>query len=85
MPLSQSGVWSGFIPNVSEGNVYKYFIRSRLNQYQAEKADPFSFECEVPPKSGSVVQSLDYIWENQNWMAERKKFNNVKNQPVFHL
>lgn len=81
-PLNQSGIWSGFIPKVSEGDVYKYFIQSRFDQYQVEKADPFSFGCEVPPKSGSVVQRLDYSWQDQDWMAQRKKNNNIKNQPL---
>ncbi len=82
MPLKESGIWSGFVPNVNEGEIYKYYIQSRVRQYEVEKADPFAFECEVSPKSGSLVQSLNYSWADSNWMAERKKYNDANNQPI---
>ena len=81
-PLKQSGIWSLFIPQVKEGETYKYHIRSRFGGYEVEKADPFAFSSEVPPKSGSLVQVLDYSWNDQTWMQNRKKFNDVKTQPV---
>ena len=81
-PLKESGIWSGFIPKVNEGDIYKYHIQSRAKQYEIEKADPFASQCEVPPKSGSVVQGLNYSWGDTSWMAERKKSNDANNQPV---
>ncbi len=30
---SDSGVWSGFVPGVGHGDVYKYLIRSRDGRY----------------------------------------------------
>ncbi|PYU33517.1 MAG: 1,4-alpha-glucan branching enzyme, partial [Acidobacteria bacterium] len=50
-----SGVWEIFIPELREGMVYKYEIRSRLGELAFLKADPYAFEAERRPKSGSVV------------------------------
>lgn len=80
--LQQSGIWYGFIPQVNQGDIYKYHIRSRFEGYEIEKADPFSFSNEVPPKSGSIVQGLDYPWKDDDWMKNRKKVNDVQKQPM---
>jgi len=82
LPLKQSGVWSLFIPEIKAEEIYKYHIRSRFKGYEIEKADPFSFANEVPPKSGSIVQPLSHTWQDETWMQNRQKFNDVKTQPV---
>ncbi len=74
-PKGQSGIWEGFIPEARKGNAYKYFIRSRYHNYQVEKADPFSFYNETPPKTASLIWNLDYTWHDQEWMKERSKYN----------
>ena len=74
-PLQQhgySGVWEGFIPGVGKGTNYKYFIRSRYNNYSAEKADPYAFFSETPPKTASVVWDFNYKWNDKEWMDTRK-------------
>ncbi|MCM8773157.1 MAG: 1,4-alpha-glucan branching protein GlgB [Candidatus Omnitrophica bacterium] len=76
-----SGVWEGFIPSVKEGALYKYHIVSQYNNYTIDKADPFAFYSEVPPKSASIVHNLDYKWNDQKWMEERKKYNSL-NSPM---
>jgi len=73
-----SGIWEGFIPGVSEGGNYKYFIVSRYNDFKAEKADPFAFASETPPKTASVVRSLDYEWNDADWMNARAAKNGLK-------
>ena len=75
-----SGIWEGFIPGVSKGNIYKYKIQSSHNDVVTEKADPFARRCEHPPKTASVVWSDDYEWKDQKWMKNRKK-NNALNAP----
>ncbi len=73
-PLSSrggSGIWEGFIPGVQEGAVYKYDIRSRHGGYRVQKADPFGFRHEEPPRTASVVWDLDYEWGDGDWMEER--------------
>jgi 1,4-alpha-glucan branching enzyme len=77
-PLVQdgpSGVWHGFVPGVGEGAVYKYRVRSRYHGYAADKADPFAFRCEVPPRTGSVVWNLDHDWGDAAWMRGRRERN----------
>ncbi len=81
-PLKQSGIWCGFIPQVKAGAIYKYHIRSHVKGYEIQKADPVSFGNEVPPQSGSIVQKLDYSWKDECWMSNRKKFNDIKKQPL---
>jgi len=76
-----SGIWEGFIPQVDVGSMYKYFIRSSVNDYEAEKCDPFAFFCEVPPKTASVVWDLEYQWKDNDWMKKRRA-NNALNAPV---
>jgi 1,4-alpha-glucan branching enzyme len=70
-----SGVWQGFIPGVVEGANYKYFISSHARGYQVEKADPYAFRAELPPRTASIVSKLDYAWNDQEWMKHRHKSN----------
>ena len=74
-PKKQSGIWEGFIPGVEKGSNYKYHVRSRYHGYKVDKADPFSFLFEVPPKTGSVVWDLAYTWADGEWMANRGESN----------
>ncbi len=75
----ESGIWEGFIPGVKEGEAYKYRIESRHN-YKADKGDPYAFSWEEPPKTASVVRSLDYEWGDDDWMQKRGQ-HNALNQP----
>jgi 1,4-alpha-glucan branching enzyme len=74
-PRGNSGIWEGFIPDVGPGMVYKYHISSRHNGYRVDKADPFGFMHEMPPKTASVIRPLDYQWNDGDWMRERWKRN----------
>src|SRR5262245_59338947 len=76
-PRATSGIWHGFFPGVAPGTMYKYRIHSRYNGYRVEKADPFAVRSEVPPRTGSVVWSLDYEWHDSEWMATRKEKNSL--------
>jgi 1,4-alpha-glucan branching enzyme len=75
-----SGIWEGFIPEVSKGSIYKYKIRSSNNDITTEKADPFARRCEHPPKTASVVWEDEYAWKDKKWMKNRKK-NNALDAP----
>ncbi|OOV21737.1 1,4-alpha-glucan branching enzyme [Flavobacterium sp. LM5] len=70
-----SGIWEGFIPNITKGTTYKYKIQSSNNGIVTEKADPFAFYCEKPPHTASVIWDLDYKWEDDKWMKSRKEHN----------
>ena len=66
-----SGVWEGFVPGVSRGQAYKYRVVSNVGGYEVEKADPFAFSAEPPPKTASRAWNLDYRWGDAAWMAAR--------------
>jgi 1,4-alpha-glucan branching enzyme len=66
-----SGIWEGFLPGIGRGALYKFHIERE--GHQVDKADPFGFWHETPPKTASVVWDLDYQWGDQAWMAERRK------------
>ena len=69
-----SGVWSGFLEGVGRGDVYKYRITGPDGS-TFDKADPFAFKAEEPPRTGSVVWDLDYEWSDDQWMASRGQVN----------
>jgi 1,4-alpha-glucan branching enzyme len=71
-----SGIWVGFVPGVPAGSVYKYRVLARDNQ-TFDKADPYAFFSEVPPRTGSVVCDLSYSWNDDEWMREREKKNSL--------
>ena len=72
-----SGIWEGFIPGIEQGDIYKYHIQSRHNNFKADKGDPFAFYWEQPPKTASVVWELNYQWNDSDWMANRHKHNSL--------
>lgn len=72
-----SGIWEGFIPNIGHGAIYKYKIASSIDGVITEKADPFSFYCEKPPHTASVVWDLENKWNDESWMLNRIKHNNL--------
>jgi 1,4-alpha-glucan branching enzyme len=77
-PRGESGIWEGFIEGVGEGQTYKYLIQSRHNGYSVQKADPFAFYTEEPPKSASIVHDLSYDWGDSEWMETRAKVNHLE-------
>ncbi len=74
-PRESSGVWEAFIPELGRGTVYKYHIRSSYHMYQVNKADPYAFYNEVPPKTASIVWDTGYEWNDQEWMRKRHDRN----------
>ena len=73
-PLAQrerSGIWEVFLAGVREGALYKYHIVSSYHDYRVDKADPFAFSAELPPGTASRVWSLEYSWNDADWMATR--------------
>jgi 1,4-alpha-glucan branching enzyme len=77
-PREQSGIWEGFIPGIEKGTIYKYHVVSRYAGYHVDKADPFAFEAEKPPRTASLVWDLDYAWTDQKWIAQRHTPNSLR-------
>jgi len=71
----QSGIWEGFIPGLKKGELYKYHIISKFNDFRIDKRDPFAFFSEIPPQTASVIWDLDYEWKDDKWMKGRQERN----------
>ena len=67
-----SGIWEDFIPGITKGSLYKYHVVSRHHGHVVDKADPFGFFHEKPPRTASVVWDLNYQWSDQEWMQHRE-------------
>lgn len=72
-----SGIWEGFIPGIEQGALYKFHIQSQGNGYRVDKSDPFAKYWELSPRTASVVWNMEYDWQDQTWMTERKKHNSL--------
>lgn len=75
-----SGIWEGWIPNIGNGEVYKYFIASNTGE-DIEKGDPYALHWEIPPKTASVVWDTWFEWQDKEWMQTRHR-NNALNAPI---
>ncbi|RYU96332.1 1,4-alpha-glucan branching protein GlgB [Emticicia agri] len=83
-PLSSrwdgSGIWEGWIPNIGNGEVYKYFISSNTGA-DFEKGDPYALNWEHPPKTASIIWDTWYEWKDKEWMQTRRQ-KNALNAPI---
>ena len=69
-----SGIWEADVAGVSRGQTYKYAITT-ANGNVEERADPFAFYSEIAPATASRAWSLEYEWDDAEWMAGRAKVN----------
>jgi 1,4-alpha-glucan branching enzyme len=67
-----SGIWEGFFMDIKHGEAYKYAIHSNTGDY-VEKADPFAFFSETPPKNASIVWKRPYEWKDGEWLTKRRE------------
>lgn len=69
------GLWDIFIPNLKEGEYYKFEIKTQ-NDYILSKSDPMATYAEVRPKNASIVFDINnYRWDDGEWMEARKNTN----------
>lgn len=67
-----SGVWELFIPDLAQGEAYKFEIIARDGRLLPLKADPFGFAAEMRPSTASVVQGPPrFNWSDRDWMDRR--------------
>jgi len=69
------GVWTAFVPKLGQGSIYKYRVHGPHGSQHFDKADPYAFYGEMPPRTGSVVWDLEYQWGDAEWMKERERHN----------
>jgi len=68
-----SGIWELFIPNIGQGETYKYHIISNVGNRSLEKSDLYAKHWETPPLTATKVWSIDdYEWNDAEWMENRK-------------
>jgi 1,4-alpha-glucan branching enzyme len=70
-PRARSGIWEGFVPGAKPGSHYKYHVISRADGRAVDKSDPLAFYSEVPPRTASRIWTLEYPWEDRDWMDTR--------------
>jgi 1,4-alpha-glucan branching enzyme len=75
-PRGSSGIWELFLPEVAAGAVYKYEILGPHGNLLPLKADPYAFQGELRPNTGSVVADLHaHQWTDSAWLAHRQQKN----------
>jgi 1,4-alpha-glucan branching enzyme len=81
--LLPNGIWELFIPDLPDGERYKFEIRSRHGGVVSQKADPFGFFFEMPPASASIVWNLDkHQWRDDEWMQSRPGRHHWMDRPM---
>jgi 1,4-alpha-glucan branching enzyme len=70
-----SGIWSGRIPSLGNGDIYKYRIVPDGGGVSFDKADPVGFRTQEPPATASMIWDLSYDWDDTDWMAGRAAEN----------
>jgi 1,4-alpha-glucan branching enzyme len=73
-PRGSSGLWEIFVPELGEGELYKYEVKTRYLGYVAVKSDPCGALAEMRPNTASVIWDLErYQWHDREWMAARRE------------
>jgi 1,4-alpha-glucan branching enzyme len=72
--LDNSGIWEGFIPNIQQGEAYKYHIHG-YKGIKLDKGDPYAHFWEKRPYTASITWQTDYDWQDEKWMKNRSKHN----------
>jgi 1,4-alpha-glucan branching enzyme len=84
--LGVSGLWETFIPNVADGEPYKFEILPNGWPEPILKADPFGLRMEAPPLTASLTSSLGgpcgYQWRDAAWMRERREHGTALDRPL---
>ncbi len=71
--ITESGVYSLFIPGLASGEIYKYEIKCKA-QEPFLKTDPYGFAFELRPNTAAVVADLSgFVWHDEAWEKKKKK------------
>lgn len=76
-----SGIWSGFVAGMGEGDAYQYHIVG-VDGGHRRKADPVGFGAQHPPQVASIVRDIrGYGWRDDDWMQQRGR-RNARSAPI---
>src|SRR5207302_2961127 len=71
--LLPNGIWEIFVPDLPEGEKYKFEIRTKTGAI-LKKTDPFGLAFEVPPNAAAIVRDIShYQWRDSAWMSARRE------------
>jgi len=77
-----SGVWELFIPDLQDGEKYKFEIRTSAG-HLLKKSDPYGFAFELPPQTASIVRDISgYTWQDSHWMSTREEHGGWMKRPM---
>ena len=72
MEKTSMGYWVLCVPELAEGERYKYQIKDARGHDLPHKADPLGFSAEQYPSHASKVYNHDnYEWGDSTWMSKR--------------
>jgi 1,4-alpha-glucan branching enzyme len=81
--LGVSGIWETFVPNVGDGERYKFEITSRVDGAHLQKTDPYGAFFESDASGAAIVWDLGrYTWRDKRWMEERARNNCWLDRPM---
>jgi 1,4-alpha-glucan branching enzyme len=72
-----SGIWEATVAAAGPGALYKYHVVPHQGGPGVDKADPYAFRAELPPRTASVVWDLSYNWSDEAWMRRREQTNSL--------
>jgi 1,4-alpha-glucan branching enzyme len=68
-----SGVWELFIPQLADGQLYKFELRNREHGSVQQKADPYAQQSELRPNTASIIScTSEHQWQDQAWLQQRR-------------
>jgi 1,4-alpha-glucan branching enzyme len=80
--LVPSGVWEIFVPELRDGERYKFEVRTAAGHLR-QKADPYARSFEVPPKTASTIWSdTGYEWQDDAWVRDRPSHEGWRERPM---
>jgi len=80
--LGSSGVWELFIPDLPDGEKYKFEIRTPAGAVFT-KTDPVGVAFETPPLTAAVVRDISgYRWQDEPWMSARASMDAWLSRPM---
>jgi 1,4-alpha-glucan branching enzyme len=79
--LVPSGVWELFVPDLPDGEKYKFEIRTKTGNI-LKKSDPFGFAFELPPQTASIVRDISYGWRDAEWIRTRRERDGALDRPM---
>ena len=72
--IGDGEIWTAFVENLGEGELYKYAIEPQWGGPHIMKADPYGFYAEKKPKTASRTYDMShYKWGDDAWKVQKNK------------